>query len=167
MKLAKTSGSGFVKISGWMVGYISCAMMAALTSKWPLSQTLTIRPCTDNKVKRKRIKRHDIHLTSDHAWTEAFVADTEYPAHEVQQFPRAARPLSLSVSLSKKMSVVFYRCGCFCFDLAGVLLFVFRNRNAQNACVRPCERLKALTKKERAPRIRTAPLYFPVHPRAW
>ena len=44
LKLAKTSGSGFVKISGLMVGYISCAMMAALTSKWPLSQTLTIRP---------------------------------------------------------------------------------------------------------------------------
>lgn len=67
------------------------------------------------KVKRKRIKRHDIHLTSDHAWTEAFVADTEYPAHEVQQFPRAARPLSLSLSLRKR-AWVFYRCGCSCFD---------------------------------------------------
>ena len=49
------------------------------------------------KVKQKRIKRHDIHLTSDHAWTEAFVADTEYPR---TRFSNSPGPLALSLCLS-------------------------------------------------------------------
>ena len=52
------------------------------------------------KVKRKRIKRHDIHLTSDHV-DRGFCRRHGVPAHEVQQSPRAARPLSLSLSLRK------------------------------------------------------------------